>query len=453
MQSARILVVDDEPGVLASLKLALTVEGHQVEVAGDLQLARRRLETEAYDAVLLDVTLPDGNGIDLLGEMSRETPDVVVIMMSGEATVDIAVQATQKGAADFLEKPISTERMFVALRNGLRLAEIEQEAGQLREQSGQLRELQGDSPAMKQLRQLVARAARSQASVLLHGERGTGKELVARAIHQASPRADARMQKINCAAVPENLIESELFGHEPGAFTGATKRRLGKFELAHLGTLFLDEVGDMPLAMQAKLLRVLQEQEIERVGGSQTIAVDVRVVAATNKDLNEECAAGNFRADLLDRLNVVPILLPPLRKRAGDVALLAAHFFQWAKKRNDRPAIQLSAAALRAIAQHDFPGNVRELRNLMERVVILCPSENVSEEYVNNSALGAQASAGSGQLYEEGRSFKELSEQAERTIIEQALVAHGGQMAKTAKALGLERSHLYKKAKSLGLRE
>ncbi len=453
MSGARVLIVDDEPGVLSSLKLALELEGYVVDVAGGVGLARARVRNESYDATLLDVSLPDGNGLELLRELKREDQELVCIMMSGHASVDIAVEATHQGAADFLEKPVSTERMLVALRNGLRLREVEREALLLREQSGQLRELLGESKEMQRLREMVQRAARSNANVLLHGERGTGKELVARAIHDSSPRAKRSMQKVNCAAVPENLIESELFGHEPGAFTGATKRRLGKFELAHRGTLFLDEVGDMPAPMQAKLLRVLQEQEIERVGGSATIVVDVRVVAASNKDLTLECNEGRFRADLFDRLNVVPITLPPLRERSGDIEPLAKHFFAWAKRRNDRPQISLSPDALAVILSHDFPGNVRELRNLMERLVILCPEEVVSAAFVQASGTFGGARLASGTLYQPGRTFKELSEEAERAILEQALLANGGQMTKTAQSLGMERSHLYKKAKALGLRE
>ncbi len=454
MASPRVLIVDDEPGVLSSLKLALQLEGYDVDIAGGVGLAQERAKKENYDAALLDVSLPDGNGVELLRTLRNDDPELVCVMMSGQASVEVAVEATRRGACDFLEKPVSTERMLIALRNGLRLRDVEREAGNLREETGQLTELRGESPAMVQLRELVQRAARSSANVLLHGERGTGKELVARAIHEASPRAQRALEKINCAAVPENLIESELFGHEPGAFTGATKRRIGKFERANRGTLFLDEVGDMPAPMQAKLLRVLQEQELERVGGSETIHVDVRIVAASNKDLQAECEEGRFRADLLDRLNVVPIILPPLRQRAGDIETLSTHFFAWAKKRNDRPHITLSPEALKRLCTHNFPGNVRELRNLMERLVILSPSETIDLRFVEETGLGQRsAREGSVSLYEEGRSFKELTDAAERSILEQALLANDGQMSKTARALGLERSHLYKKAKSLGLRE
>lgn len=453
MTSPRVLVVDDEPKVLSTLQMALRVEGYEVDVAGGVGVAAEKAKREPYDAALLDVSLPDGNGVELLSHLKRENPDLVCIMMSGQATVEIAVEATRRGASDFLEKPVSSDRMLISLRNGLRLRDAEKEAGALREQSGQLRELLGTSPAMESLRQLVGRAAKSSAPVLIHGERGTGKELVARAIHEASPRKGKTLEKLNCAAVPENLIESELFGHEPGAFTGATKRRIGRFEKAHGGTLFLDEVGDMPSSMQAKLLRVLQEQELERVGGSETISVDVRVVAASNKDLKNECEEGRFRADLYDRLNVVPLYLPPLRSRQGDIAALAEHFFSWAKLRNDRPGMTLTPDALDRIAAHDFPGNVRELRNLIERLVILCPTDTIEARFVESTGLGEGARTTGTSLYAPGRTFKEMAEEAERIILEQALRAHDGQMAATARALGLERSHLYKKAKSLGLRD
>jgi DNA-binding NtrC family response regulator len=287
--------------------------------------------------------------------------------------------------------------------------------------------------------------------MLLTGERGTGKELVARAIHRASPRANGPLEKLNCAAVPAELIESELFGHEAGAFTGATKQRRGKFERAHAGTLFLDEVGDMPLAMQAKLLRVLQERELERVGGNDVIKVDVRVVAATNKDLRAACDKGEFRADLYDRLNVVPLEIPPLRARREDIPELAAHFLELATRANNRPGVQLAPDALEVLVRYAFPGNVRELRNLIERLVILSPDDRITGAEVERSLGGAGAAPSAG-LYRPGVPFRVLVDEAERAILEEAIGHHGGQMAATARALGLERSHLYKKTRALGLR-
>lgn len=451
MPRGHILVVDDEPSILSTLKKALSLEGYSVDVAGGVKLAEERLAKRSYDVLLLDVSLPDGNGVELLERLRKAGSDAIVIMMSGHATIDTAVRATKLGALDFLEKPLSTDRLLVMLENALRLLRAEEEAHELRAETGFFEELIGQSRAMRELSEHVTRAARANASVLLTGERGTGKELVARAIHRASPRAKGPYEKLNCAAVPAELIESELFGHEAGAFTGATKQRRGKFERAHSGTLFLDEVGDMPLAMQAKLLRVLQEREIERVGGSDVIKVDVRVVAATNRDLVGACEKGEFRPDLYDRLNVVPLELPPLRARREDIPVLAGHFLEQAMKANNRPGMRLAPNAVDTLGRHAFPGNVRELKNLIERLVILNPDDCIASEDVAR-ALGMAGSPANAGLYRPGVPFRVLVEEAERTILEEAMSHHQGQMAATARALGLERSHLYKKAKALGLR-
>ncbi len=451
MSRGHVLVVDDESAILNTLKKALTLEGYSVDLAGGATLAEKRLATGNYDIVLLDVALPDGDGLELLTQLRAAGNPIPVVMMSGHATIDAAVRATQLGALDFLEKPLSTDRLLLVVENTLRLARAEEETEALRREAGYFDEIVGSSPSMQQLSELVGRAARANASVLITGERGTGKELVARALHRSSPRIKGPLEKLNCAAVPAELIESELFGHEAGAFTGATKMRRGKFERAHGGTLFLDEVGDMPMNMQAKLLRVLQEREIERVGGSDTLKVDVRVVAATNKNLVEACEQGEFRPDLYDRLNVVPIHLPPLRSRREDVAELAAHFIQLARENHGRPAVNLTSDAVTALAQHSFPGNVRELRNLIERLVILSPDETITDVDVKN-ALGMGEMPKVAGLFRAGVPFRVLVEEAERTIITEALAANQQQMAATARALGLERSHLYKKAKSLGLR-
>jgi DNA-binding NtrC family response regulator len=451
MPRGHVLVVDDEPSILSTLKKALSLEGYSVDVAGGVKLAEERLAKRSYDVLLLDVSLPDGNGVELLERLRKAGSDAIVIMMSGHATIDTAVRATKLGALDFLEKPLSTDRLLVMLENALRLLRAEEEAHELRAETGFFEELIGQSRAMRELTEQVTRAARANASVLLTGERGTGKELVARAIHRASPRAKGPYEKLNCAAVPADLIESELFGHEAGAFTGATKQRRGKFERAHAGTLFLDEVGDMPLAMQAKLLRVLQEREIERVGGSDVIKVDVRVVAATNRDLVGACEKAEFRPDLYDRLNVVPLELPPLRARREDIPVLAAHFLDQAMKANNRPGMRLAPNAVDTLGRHAFPGNVRELKNLIERLVILNPDDCIASEDVER-ALGMAGSPANTGLYRPGVPFRLLVEEAERTILEEAMSHHQGQMAATARALGLERSHLYKKAKALGLR-
>jgi DNA-binding NtrC family response regulator len=451
MARAQILVVDDEPSILSTLKKVLSLEGYAVEVAGGVSVAEAKLAKSSVDAVLLDVALPDGDGLSLLSKLMGGGFSAPIVMMSGHATIDTAVRATRLGALDFLEKPLSTDRLLVVLENALRLSRAEAEAESLRREAGWGDEIVGESRPMRALREQVLRAAKASASVLVTGERGTGKELVARAIHRASPRAKGPLERLNCAAVPAELIESELFGHEAGAFTGATKQRRGKFERASGGTLFLDEVGDMPLAMQSKLLRVLQEREVERVGGSQTINVDVRVVAATNKDLMSAAQAGAFRPDLFDRLNVLPLEIPPLRARRDDVPLLAAKFLEAARLANGRPGLTLQEGALQALVAYAFPGNVRELRNVIERIVILNPDDHVTASDVAR-AIGSAAAGPTAGLYRPGVPFRVLAEESERIILEEALAHHGGQMTATARALGLERSHLYKKARALGLR-
>jgi DNA-binding NtrC family response regulator len=451
MARAHLLVVDDEPSILTTLQKALSLEGYGVDVAGGVKVAEDKLKKRSYDLCLFDVTLPDGTGLDLLQFVRTAKLDTPVVMMSGHATIDTAVRATKLGAIHFLEKPLNTDALLITVETALRLDRAEAEAKALRAATGTTGDIVGESPEMKKLGELIARAAKSAASVLVTGERGTGKELVARAIHQLSPRAKGPLEKLNCAAVPGELIESELFGHEAGAFTGATKQRRGKFERASGGTLFLDEVGDMPLAMQAKLLRVLQEREIERVGGSETIRVDARVVAATNRDLVTACEKGEFRADLYDRLNVVPLAIPPLRARRDDIPRLARHFLDLACKQNDRPHLELSPAALELLTSYSFPGNVRELRNVIERLVILTPGDSIGDDDVRASLPGAAATRQTG-LYRVGVPFRVLADEAERTILQEALSHHGGHMAKVARSLDLERSHLYKKARALGLR-
>lgn len=451
MPRAHLLVVDDEPTILTTLQKALSLEGYGVDVAGGVKVAEEKLKKRSYDLCLFDVALPDGDGLDLLKSVRAAKNEVPVIMMSGHATIDIAVQATRLGALNFLEKPLNTDALLIAVETALRLDRALAEAKALRAQAGGS-ELVGESQAIKKLLEQIGRAAKSSASVLVTGERGTGKELVARAIHEMSPRSKGPLEKLNCAALPSELIESELFGHEAGAFTGATKQRRGKFERASGGTLFLDEVGDMPLAAQAKLLRVLQEREIERVGGSETFKVDARVVAATNKDLVKASETGEFRPDLYDRLNVVPLSIPPLRARREDIPMLARHFLELAARQNDRRGMTLDEGAITALVGYSFPGNVRELRNLIERLVILTPDEKIGADDVRTCLPGGGGAKSAG-LFRAGVPFRVLVDEAERTILEEAIAHYGGQMAATARGLDLERSHLYKKCKALGLRE
>src|SRR5580698_8706464 len=421
MPLAHLLVVDDEPSILTTLQKALSLEGYAVDVAGAVRIAEAKLKKRTYDLCLFDVMLPDGDGVELLQRMRTGKADTPVIMMSGHATIDTAVRAVRVGALNFLEKPLNTDALLIAVDTALRLTRAEAEALDLRRAAGSTGDLVGESHAIKRLVEQIGRAAKSAASVLVTGERGTGKELVARAIHTLSPRAKGPLEKLNCAALPSELIESELFGHEAGAFTGATKQRRGKFERASA-----------------------------RVGGSETLKVDVRVVAATNRDLVAACESGAFRADLYDRLNVLPLTIPPLRAHREDVPVLARHFLRLVSSANDRRDVVLEADAIEALTAYSWPGNARELRNVIERLVILTPDTHVHADDVRN-CLPSSAAKTAG-IYRPGIPMRVLVEEAERVILQEAIAHHGGQMSKAARALDLERSHLYKKARALGLR-
>ncbi len=448
-----VLIVDDEPNNLVTLSRALGLAGYTVETAAGGREALERIAELPVDLVLMDVKMPDLDGLTVL-ERSRETrPDLPVVLMTGHGSYEIAKQAVKLGAKDFLDKPIEKDRLLVTVRNALALRSLELENAELRRAAGvgpAGADLVGAGPAMARLRELVRRAAPSEGRVLVTGENGTGKELVARAIHEQSRRADRPFVKLNCAAVPAELIESELFGHERGAFTGAATARRGKFELADGGTLLLDEVGDMQPAMQAKVLRVLQEGEFERVGGSVTVRTDARVIAATNKDLAAEVTAGRFREDLYYRLNVVPIHVPALRDRREDVPDLAVRFLAEACARNGRRPMTFAREALAALQVHDYPGNVRELRNLVERMAILSDGPTVGADEVAAALPGARRPRVD--RFREGVGFHAAVEEAEREVILGALAAHGENIAETARVLGLERSHLYKKMRALGIR-
>jgi two-component system nitrogen regulation response regulator NtrX len=451
MPKASVLIVDDEKNILSTLQRALRIEDYDVDVAGSAAIAFEKCATKAYDAILLDVNMPEMDGITMLRTLREQGNDLPVIVMSGQGTIETAVEATRLGAHDFIEKPIATERLLLSLQRAMQFTQLTHENEELRARTGAFDGLVGESAPMRQLREQIRLAASANAPVLVMGERGTGKELVARAIHEGSRRAKGAYEKLNCAAVPAELIESELFGHEAGAFTGATKQRPGKFERAHEGTLFLDEVGDMPANMQAKLLRVLQEGEIERVGGSKLINVDVRVVAATNKPLRKEIEENRFRADLYDRLNVVPLRVPPLRERSEDIPMLASHFLRQACANNDRRGKSLTEGAMKQLCRYDFPGNVRELRNLVERVVILTPGDQITESDAR-ALLPIEGGAPSGGYYRPGVPLRDMIDDAERDLINRALEHHQNHITNTAADLGLERSHLYKKMKSLGIK-
>ncbi|HEY6006649.1 MAG TPA: sigma-54 dependent transcriptional regulator [Anaeromyxobacter sp.] len=445
-----VLIVDDERNIQLTLSRALSMEGYAVEVASGGREALDKIAALPIEVVVMDVRMPDLDGLSVL-EKARETrPELPVVIMSGHGSIETVRSAFKLGAFDYLEKPITEkEKLLVAVKNALALTSLREENARLRKEAGPL-EMVGSGPAMQKLFELVRRAAPSEGRVLVTGENGTGKELVARALHEQSRRKDAPFVKLNCAAVPAELIESELFGHERGAFTGAVAARRGKFEQADGGTLFLDEVGDMPAAMQAKVLRVLQEGEFERVGGQQSFKVDVRVVAATNKDLEAEVKAGRFREDLYYRLAVVPIHAPPLRERKEDVPELASRFLAEACERNGRRPMKLAREAMLVLQGHEWPGNVRELKNLVERLAILSDGPEISADDVAAVLPGARRPKAD--RFRAGASFHDLVEEAEREIILGALDANEDNVSDTARALGLERSHLYKKMRGLGIK-
>ncbi|MGE0591466.1 MAG: sigma-54-dependent transcriptional regulator [Vicinamibacterales bacterium] len=447
---ASILIVDDEPGVRRALGGVLRDEGYDVEAVDSGEACLERLTTRPYDLVVLDIWLPGLDGLATLERMRQRQLDVQVVVISGHGNIESAVRAIKMGAFDFVEKPLSLEKTVLVVRNALRQQRLEVENRALRARVVAHHTMIGESPAMRRLREQVAMAAPTNGRVLIFGENGTGKELVARNIHMLSRRRGAPFVEVNCAAIPEELIESELFGHVRGAFTGAVADRRGKFELANGGTLFLDEIGDMSLKTQAKVLRVLQEQVLEAVGGSARISVDVRVLAATNKDLPTEFRAGRFREDLYFRLNVVPIFVPPLRERSEDVPLLVEHFMAMLAREYGRRPKQFEPGAIRALEQYPWPGNVRELRNLLERVMIMVPGEQVSAADLGLPGVAPEPRAATdGPVPVEP--LQEARDRFERDYILHALAAQDGNMSRTAEVLGVERSNLYRKMRGFGL--
>jgi two-component system, NtrC family, nitrogen regulation response regulator NtrX len=442
----RVLIVDDDQSTLASLSRAFRLAGYEAAVCDHAARAIAMLQQERFDIVFSDVVMPGKDGLAMLAELRELGVTTPIIMISGQATVDMAVRATRLGASDFLEKPISSDKLLLTVENTLRLARLEEENRQLRRRIGR-HELVWTSDVMQRVMAQVDRVAPSESRVCILGETGTGKELVARAIHERSARRERPFVSVNCAAVPSELIESELFGHEKGAFTGAAARHLGKFEQAHGGTLFLDEIGDMPAAMQAKLLRLLQEGELERIGGERPVVVNTRVIVATHRDLDALVEKGVFREDLYHRVFVFPITLPPLRERRGDIAALAEHFAALVAEQNGWKARGFDKAALDELARYAWPGNVRELRNVVERLLLLTDG-TVGADAVREvlTARHAKTSApmGTGTLASRVDAF-------EREVVLSELAAHGHRVAETARALGLERSHLYKKCAQLGI--
>ena len=441
----RILVVDDEPGIRGALRQLLEYEGYEVLEApsGDTAL-QLHAETHPH-LVLLDVKMAGLDGLATLKRLREKDPSAIVVMISGHGTIATAVEATQAGAHDFLEKPLDTDRVLLTIRNALRHVTLEREVEALKAVVEQHYEIVGSSPAIRQLIERIERVAPTPSRVLITGENGTGKELVARAIHRLSPRAAKPFVEVNCAAIPSELIESELFGHVKGSFTGAFADRTGKFEAADGGTLFLDEVGDMSSAAQAKVLRVLQEGIVTPIGSTKSTKVDVRVIAATNKRLEDEIAAGRFREDLLYRLNVLPIEVPPLRARREDIAQLAEHFATQLAASPGLTPRRFSAGALERLRRHTWPGNVRELRNTVERVLILAPGPEITEQDVAR-LLGAPAEGDVlGEALMGSETYEQFKENAERAFLLAKLTEYGWNVSETARRLDMPRSNLYKK--------
>jgi two-component system, NtrC family, nitrogen regulation response regulator NtrX len=454
-RKAHLLIVDDNPNTLASLSRAFRMEGHEVTVADNAARAVELVRTEPFDIILSDVVMPGKSGLELLEDLKAAGVKTPIVLVSGQANIEMAVRATKLGALDFLEKPASTDKLLLTVENALRLSRLQAENRELRSRLGK-HELVGSGPAMTNLLAQIDRVATSETRVCILGETGTGKELVARAIHDKSPRRENAFVTLNCAAVPAELIESELFGHEKGAFTGATTKHLGKFEQADGGTLFLDEIGDMPVAMQAKLLRVLEEGEVERVGGDKPIRVSVRVLVATHRNLEDLVKQNAFRRDLFHRIYVFPLILPPLRERSEDFPALVEHFARQVAAQNGWKEKIFPEDAIAEIRRYSWPGNIRELRNVVERLVLLAAGDSITSADVRlalpaGAHAGSVANDGAGSGSKSAGTLAERTEAFEREVLLEEIRRNNFHMTNVAKALGLERSHLYKKCQQLGI--
>jgi two-component system, NtrC family, nitrogen regulation response regulator NtrX len=443
---SHLLIVDDDMGTLASLSRAFRLAGYEATVCDSAERALEMTKTQKFDMILSDVVMPGKDGLSLLADLKGSGIAVPIVMISGQANVEMAVRATRLGAIDFLEKPLSTEKLLLTVENALKMTRLEEENRQLRQRIGK-HEIVWNSETMRQVMLQIERVGPSTSRVFIHGETGTGKELVARALHEGSPRNKAPFVTVNCAAVPPELIESELFGHEKGSFTGANTRHAGKFEQAHRGTLLLDEIGDMPLGMQAKLLRVLEEGEIERIGADRPTTVDVRVLTATHRDIEDLVKKGQFRQDLFHRIYVFPLLLPPLRNRMEDIPVLVEHFSRQIALQNSWKSKPFAPDAIEELQRYSWPGNIRELRNVVERLLLLADAE------VDQRAVKAAlpSSSRTSPTVSSGGSLAEKIEAFEREAVRAELEMRGYRMSETARALGLERSHLYKKCQHLGI--
>jgi two-component system nitrogen regulation response regulator NtrX len=450
MGKFKILVVDDERNIRRSVEMILQGAGYEIFEAASPGEAKSKLSEQTFDLMLLDIVMPEEmDGLQFLQTLKQFPNRPTVIIVSGHATIQNAVTATREGAYDFIEKPISKDKLLLAVKNALAQRQLAAENARLRHVVKDQFAMIGNSEALQKVREQISRVAPAHSRVLILGESGTGKELVARAIHEASERASQAFIKVNCAAIPEDLIESELFGHEKGAFTGASTARDGKFLLADGGTIFLDEIGDMSLRVQAKVLRVLQEGEFERVGGTQTLRVDARVIAATNKNLEEEVRRSRFREDLWFRLNVVPIYMPPLRARRDDIPELVQHFIEYYCRENDFRLKAIAPEAMSRLQNQDWPGNIRELRNTIERLVIMTAGDTIGAADLPLSLQAPQPT--NNRSLQPGQTLREVRDQVERDYIRSCLEATGGNITQAAQILGIERSNLHKKMRALGV--
>jgi two-component system nitrogen regulation response regulator NtrX len=448
-----ILIVDDEPSILQSLSGLLSDEGFEITTAANGYEALKIVDIESPDLVLLDIWMPGIDGIETLKEIKKNNPHIQVIIISGHGTIETAVKATKLGAFDLIEKPLSIDKVIVAINNALNFRRLEEENKYLRKKTLEKHSITGNSPPIQDLKKQIAVTAPTEAWVLITGENGTGKELVARTIHQLSSRVDYPLIDVHCASIPEELIEIELFGQEKGAFAESSMKKIGKFELANKGTLFLDEIGDMSLKSQSKILRVLQEQQFQRVGGSRTLSINVRVIASSNKDLEKEIERGTFREDIYYRLNVIPIEVPPLRNRVEDIPQLMEIFFDECAKQNRSKKKVVTQNVFDLLLNYSWPGNVRELKNLVERLTIMT-DKDVIDEYDLPSPYRPKAkddiTSVEAQLFL-SNSIKDAREIFEKEFIKRKLIQHSNNVTKTAEAIGVQRSHLYKRLKKLNL--
>ena len=444
-----VLVVDDEKSIRDAIKMILEYDKYDVQFANDGPSALAKVGSAPFDAILLDIKMAGMDGLRVLKTVKEKLPELPVVMISGHGTIETAVEATKLGAFDFLQKPLDRERLLITVRNAIQAKHLMSEVKEMKEQVQGKDVILGESPKIKEVLTIIERVAPTEARVLIIGENGSGKELVARAIHRMSRRQDRQLVEVNCAAIPNELIESELFGHEKGAFTGATNQRIGKFELADGGTLFLDEIGDMSLNAQAKVLRAIEEGKVERVGGNKQIAVDVRLIAATNKNLADMIKQGAFREDLYHRLNVIPIVVPPLRDRGDDIALLVNSFAEEICRRYGMARKKFSDEALTKLKSMGWSGNVRELRNTVERLVIMTPSTTIEADQIEPGTDKVKHEPGG--LLELGGTFQDFKDRAEAMFIKKVLDEHGWNISRAAQTLDIQRSHLYNKMKKFGL--